>query len=411
MQKRNISAGIDIGTSKVSICVGAQSEDGVDILGISKTENCGSRKGVVVDIEETVSAISATLEEVEKMTGSQIETATIGVSGTHIESEVSHGVIAIGKSDGEITENDLFRAVEASKALPNQPNREILHVIPKTYSVDGQNGIVNPVGMSGIRLEVDTSIISGSISAIKNVIQSINQSGLDLGELVFSPLADAKFLLGKQQKEIGSAIVDIGAGTTSFAVYEEGDLIHCGVIPIGSGHITNDIAIGLRININLAEILKIKYGYASPEQVNEKEEVDLKSIDPNESGQVSVKYITEIIEARLNELFILIRDELGSINREGMLPAGISFTGGGSKLAGINLLAKELLRLPIETGKTEIKLVGVVDNLSDPVYATSVGLMLWGLNPINQSKGRIIDSNQISSIFDKVRKSFRHFLP
>ncbi|TSC94276.1 MAG: cell division protein FtsA [Candidatus Berkelbacteria bacterium Athens1014_28] len=411
MQKKIISAGIDIGSSKVAVCVGTQSEDGVDILGISKAENSGSRKGVVIDIEETVSAISSALEEAEKMIGLQIENAVVGVSGAHIESEISHGVIAIGKSDGEISENDMLRAIDASKAIPNQPNREILHVIPKTFIVDGQNGIINPVGMSGIRLEVDTNIISGSISAIKNVVMSANQSGIGIDELVFSPLATSKFLLGKQQKEIGSAIVDIGAGTTSFAVFEEGDLVHCGVIPIGSSHITNDIAIGLRTNINLAEILKIKYGYASPDNIDEKEEIDLKKIDSNESGQVSVKYITEIIEARLNELFILVKDELGSVNREGMLPAGISLTGGGSKLAGISQLAKDIFRLPVEIGKSDLKLVGVVDNLSDPVYATSAGLMLWGLNSVNHSKNRIIDSTQLTSIFDKVRKSFRHFLP
>ena len=379
MNKKQISAGLDIGSSKVSVCIGVKNEENIDILGIGKFANSGVRKGVIVDVEETVTAITTALEEAERMCDFTVGSVIVGINGSHIQSEINQGVIAVAKSDGEISESDAMRAIEAARAVPNRPNREILHVIPKNFTVDGQNGIPDPVGMSGTRLEVDTNIISASLSAIKNVSKCVSQAGLGVSDMVFSPLATAKMMLTKQQREIGVMIIDIGAGTTSFAIFEEGDLIHSGVLPIGSGHITNDVAIGLRTNIKLAEIIKIKYGYASPDKVDEKDEVELAKFDKIETGSANIKYIAEIIEARLNEIFVMVRDELRSINREGMLPSGIVLTGGGSKLEGMADFVKNILRLPTEIGKPVFPLIGVVDNITDPVYATSAGLMMWGI--------------------------------
>ena len=411
MPKQSISCGLDIGSSKVSVCIGTISDGNVDILGLGKAACSGVRKGVIVDVEETVTAISTALEEAERMCDCQVESVVVGVGGAHIESSISRGVIAVSKNDGEISEADVIRVIEAAKAVPNQPNREVLHVIPKTFTVDGQAGIADPVGMSGIRLEVDTNVISGSLAAIKNVSRSASQAGLLISDMVFSPLASAKIMLTKQQREIGAMLIDIGAGTTSYAIYEEGELIHCGVLPIGSGHITNDIAIGLRTNINLAELIKIKYGYASPEKIDDKEEINLSSFDKSETGTASVKYIAEIIEARLNEIFVLIRDELRGINREGMLPAGVVLTGGGAKLEGIAEMVKDILRLPTQVGKPVFPLTGVVDNLNDPVYATSAGLMIWGIESGGVSSQKKTTVPELDNVVGKFKNAFRHFLP
>lgn len=411
MTKKQISVGLDIGSSKVSVCIGSIDGGNIDILGIGKALSNGVRKGVVVDVEETVTAISTALEQAEKMCDCGVENVVVGIGGAHIQSEISHGVIAVAKSDGEISEDDAVRVIEAARAVPNQPNREVLHVIPKTFTVDGQSGIADPVGMSGIRLEVDTNVISGSLAAIKNVNRCVNQAGLSISDMVFSPLATSKIMLTKQQKEIGVILIDIGAGTTSYAVYEEGDLVHSGVLAVGSGHITNDIAIGLRTNINLAEIIKIKYGYASPEKIDEKEEIELSSLDKTESGTASVKYIAEIIEARLNEIFILIRDELRSINREGTLPAGVILTGGGAKLEGMAEMVKDILRLPSQIGKPVVPLSGVVDNLNDPIYATSAGLMVWGIETGGLAQSKKNSIPELGGVVGKVRNVFRHFLP
>lgn len=411
MTKKQVSVGLDIGSAKVAVCIAAGEEGAIDILGVGKATSNGVRKGTVVDIEETVSAISAALDEAEKMCDFSVGSVVVGIGDSNIVSEISHGVIAVAKSDGEITEDDAMRVIEAARAVPNQPNREILHVIPKTFSIDGQGGIADPVGMSGIRLEVDTNIISGSLPAIKNLNRCVTQAGLSTADLVFSPLATAKTMLSRQQKEIGVILIDIGAGATKYVVFEEGDLLHSSVLPIGSGHITNDIAIGLRTNISLAEIIKIKYGYASPEKIDEKEEIDLEKLDKSESGSANVKYIAEIIEARLNEMFMLIRDDLRSINREGMLPAGVVLTGGGAKLDGISDMVKDILRLPSQIGKPEIPLSGVVDNLKDPVYATSAGLAVWGIESGNASTSRKISSLDTGNMVGKLKNVFKNFLP
>ena len=367
------------------------------------------RKGVIVDIEETVSAISAALEEAERMAGIALKNAVIGIDGSHIESTQSKGVIAVSRADGEISEQDVDRVIQAARAIPNRPNREILHAIPMKFIIDGQDEVKDPLGMSAIRLEVDTQIISTSTNAIKNLQRCVEQSGITPIEIIFSPIATSKVLLSKRQMEIGVLLIDIGASSTSYAVFEEGDLINCGVIPIGSAHITNDIAIGLRTSIEIAEALKLKHGFAIPDKVSEKEEVQLKSIDKREEGSASVKYISEIIEARLKEILLIIRQRLEEIGRDGTLPAGIILTGGGSKLEGIIELAKETLRLPAQIGAPLIEVNGLVDKLDDPVYATSVGLMLWGKDKSTPSFQ--LDTGSVSGVLEKAKQFLKQFMP
>lgn len=409
--QNNISVGIDVGSTKVVTCIGKFDNGLVDIIGIGKSNNQGVRKGVIVDIEETVSAISASLEEAERMSGVALQSAVVGISGPHIESSETKGVIAVSRTDGEISEQDMNRAVESVRITPNKPNREVLHVIPKTFIIDGQEEIKDPTGMTGIRLEVNANVISSSTNAIKSLTRAIDQAGLHLSDIVFSPLAIAKVLLSKRQTDIGVILIDIGASTTSYAAYEEGDLLLCGVIPIGSTHITNDIAIGLRTNIEIADTIKLKYGYAIPDKVAEKEEINLNKLDKNETSIASTKYVSEIIEARLNEIFLMIKDELRKIDRDGTLPSGVVLTGGGAKIDGIVELAKSTMCLPVQVGKPIIEISGLVDKLDDPVYSTSIGLMLWGKDKTGGGNSFDFDVNGINGVVGKFKSMLKNFLP
>ena len=258
---KSMICSLDIGTNKIATLVGQKKESGeIEISGFGLSPSSGVRKGMVTDIEETISAISASLEEAERMAGTPLEKAILSVGGVQISSANSKGVIAVSRADGEISEDDLMRVIEAAKAVSLPANREILHVIPRIYTVDGQDGVKDPVGMTGIRLEVDAHVVSASTPCIKNLTKCVYQAGLDIEELVFSGIATSSAFLSKQQQEIGAAVIDIGAATTTMAVFEEGNILHSAVLPVGSDHITNDIAIGLRTSIDVAEQIKIKNG-------------------------------------------------------------------------------------------------------------------------------------------------------
>ncbi|MCX6807047.1 MAG: cell division protein FtsA [Candidatus Berkelbacteria bacterium] len=407
---KNLVVGLDIGSTKVACCLGTHEEGMTEILGYGFAPCFGLRRGIVVDIEETVSAISAALEDAERMSGFLIDNAFVGVGGAHITSENSKGVVAVSKADGEISEEDVKRAVEAARTVSLPPNREILHVVPKTFIIDGQEGIKDPIGMSGVRLEVEAHVIGVATGAIKNLTKCVYQSGITINELCFGPLALSKLLLSRKQKELGVILIDFGAGTTSMAVFEEGDLIHSAVLPIGSAHITNDVAIGLRTSLDVAEKLKKEHGYCDPSQVAEKESLDLSKIDKNEEGEVSKKYIAEIIEARISELFQLIKEELRKIDRDGMLPAGAVITGAGSKLHGLVDVVKEILKLPAQIGLPAIEFSGMVDKVDDPVYAQAVGLVLWGIEEGKSGYPKISVSS-IGSLPKKIKEFFKQYLP
>lgn len=412
MPKHSIIVGLDVGTTKVSVCVGQLQEDILNIVGFGTAPNSGMRKGIVADVEETISAISAALDEAERMSGIPITSAYVGISGTHISSANSKGVIAVSRADGEISEADMERALEAARAVALPPNREIIHVLPKNYVIDGQEGVKDPVGMTGIRLEVEALVIGGATSAIKNLTKCVYQAGLEVNGLIFSPLATAKGLLSKRQKESGVILIDLGAGTTTYVIYEEGEVLRTSVLPIGSTHITNDIAIGLRTNLDIAEKIKLRYGVANPTLVRESEKIDLSEIDERENQRVLRRDVAEIIEARLNEIFDMIKKDLAAIDREGMLPAGVILTGGGSKLEGLAEYTKQYLKLPAQIGNPLLEISGLVDKLDDPSYATCIGLMLWGIfesatNPAPSTT----DLKQLGSVVDKARGFFKQFIP
>ncbi len=379
MSKEQYIVGLDIGTANIR-AVQAKfdpEKQEFSVIGASEVPAAGIRRGVLVDIEEAVSSISVALEKVERMTGVPVESANVSIGGSHISSLASHGVIAVSRADGEIMENDIVRAVDASQVISIPQNKEVLHVFPKTFTLDGQTGIKDPLGMSGIRLEVDTLIVQAGLPFVKNLTKAVMQAGLEIEDLVLAPCAAAEAVLGKRQRDLGVAVVDLGAGTTSLAVYEEGDLLHTAVIPIGQMHVTNDIAIGLRCSIDTAEKVKLAFGHCDEKAVPKDEEIDLSKIDSAEEQVTLRTYVVEIIEARQEEIFEHINKELKKINRDGKLPSGIVLTGGGSKLEGIVEFAKKHLRLPAALGKPQ-NVNTIIDRVDDSAFAVAVGLVLWG---------------------------------
>ncbi len=413
MPKEQIVTGVDIGSTKIVTCVGTPKEGMIDIIGISNKPNSGVRKGIITDIEETVSAITASLEEAERMSGVPINSAFISIGGIHITCTQSKGIIAISRSDGEISDVDIERVIEAARTVAMPPNQDIIHIIPQFFTIDEQEEQVkDPIGMSGVRLEVTTQVIGGSVSAIRNLTKCVAQAGLNIDELVFTPLATAEILLSKKQKEVGAMLLDIGATSTQMVVFEEGNLIHAKVLPVGSNYITNDIAIGLRTTIDAAEKIKLKHATGNIKKTKEEDQIKLSSFDPTSDNKVSKKYIAEIVEARLTEIFSMVRDELKEIKRDGMLPAGVVLTGGGSKLQGITDFAKDYLRLPAQIGQPIIEVSGMVDKLDDPVYTASVGLMLRGIKEGASNRKENSGMNQsVDSIVDKAKDIFKHLMP
>lgn len=379
MAEKDIIAGLDIGSSSIRLAVGQiiGDQEKIHIIGSAEVPAEGISKGIISSIEDAVSSISACLEKAERMIGMPIDSAWVGISGSHIISQESHGVVAVSRSNGEISEDDVERAIEAARTVATPQNYEILHVIPKSFIVDGQTGIKDPVGMTGVRLEVDTQIIQGLSSQVKNLTKAVYRPGINIEDLVLSILATAEGVLTNRQKELGVAVINIGGSTTSLVVFEEGDIVHTAVLPIGSDHITSDIAIGLRIPIDTAEKIKIEYGTAMSDNISKREEIDIGALEGQESNFVSLKYIAEITEARVEEIFDKVNNELKKIDRSGKLPSGIVLTGAGAKLHDLVESTKKYLRLPASLGQP-INVTSAIDKVSDPAFATAIGLVVWG---------------------------------
>jgi cell division protein FtsA len=415
MRQAEIVTGLDIGSGNIRIVVLQQQDAGNwQIIGAAERPSEGMAKGMVTNIEDLVSAISETLEQAERMTGLPVESAAIGISGTHIKTLESKGVVAVAKADKEITEEDVARAIEAAQAVATPANYEILHVIPKDFTVDNQSGIKDPVGMTGVRLEVSTQIIMGLSSQIKNLTKCIYRAGIDIDELVFNILACTESVLTKQQKELGVALVNIGSQTTNLIVYEEGEVLHTAVLPIGSNHITADITIGLRTSIETAETIKLEIVNLDAKKVSKRDEIDLAkySADEKERTMISVKHICDIARARVEEIFYLVNRELKKINREGMLPSGIILTGGGSKLAGLVDLAKEKFKLPAFEGRPLGVEESPVDKVNDPVYTTALGLAIWGTqNGIQKNRLHLSSFSSVDDVVGKMKDWFKSLLP
>ncbi len=401
--------GLDISSSKVVCVVGLHQQDSAlpSIIGLGVSPTSGVRKGVVVDVEETVSSITAALEEAERMSGIAIERATIAVDGAHIQSLNSKGVIAVSRADHEITKEELVRVEQASTAIQLESNRQILQVIPRNYSVDGQSGITDPVGMSGIRLEVDTHIITGLSPALKNLQNAVFRSGVQINSQLIVPIAAARTVLTKKQMELGVALVHLGSQTTGIAVYNEGKLSYTNIIPMGSNNITKDLVYGLRTGIEIAEQVKIKYGTAQHPSPRDQLKIDLSEFGGK--GVVAKNDVDKIIFARLSEIFELAAKEITKIDQHQQLSAGVVLTGGGAKMTEIAEFAKGFVKLPTAVGSSQ-KYTGVSDKITDPAYAVAIGLMLEDMDIPKTSKSRSFDG-AIGRIGHKAKAIFKRLMP
>lgn len=415
MAKETIIVGLDVGSCFIRTVVAKMRADQTNpqIIGMGQVPSFGLRRGVVVDIEEAVKNISQSVQEAERSSGLSIERAYVSLSGNHITSRTSKGVVAVSRADGEISREDVERAINAASAISLSPNREILHIIPRSFSVDDQRGIKDPAGMNGVRLEVDALIIEGATPFIKNLTKCISEVGLEIEGLVLAPLAASRATLTKRQKELGVLALDLGGGTASLTVFEEGDIIYSCVLPIGSSHITSDIAIGLRSNIDLAEKVKLEYGSALVSEISKKDNINLSKLTGEEKGVIPRVQVAEIIEARLSEVFDLVNKELKKIDRQGLLPAGVVLLGGGAKIPSLVDLAKEGLKLPAQVG-FPLELEGIVEEVDDPAFATAIGLILWSIDErVKSGRLTVIPFSRfsISSTVNKIKSWLRGFLP
>lgn len=415
-QQAEIITGIDIGSTAIRIAVGQYTPRNdalggdIHILGTADVRSSGVAKGTITSIEEAVSSVSHVLEEVERLIGVPIEHAWVGISGTQILSQESHGVIAVAKTDGEISHEDVTRVVEAAQTVAAPLNYEVVHVLPRSFSVDGQTGIKDPVGMTGVRLEVDAQMIYGATPHLKNITKAIYRTGIDIDDLVLSVMAAANTVLTQEQKELGVCMVDIGGSTTTIAVFEEGNILHTAVIPIGSNHITNDLALGLQTSIEIAERIKITHGSCNGKGLTKKDVIDLSEFGMPDQV-VSKKFVTEIVSARVVELLEKIDDELLTLQRRSMLPAGVVLCGGGAKLHDIVDVAKAVFQMNASYGfPTGIR--SATDTINDLSFTAAIGLVRWGAE-----MSATVESGMKFSIpggtqaAKQVRKLFRFLIP
>jgi len=401
MKNVDIVVGIDIGSSKVAALIGRIDEDIINILGVSEVPSKGVRKGQIVNIEEASGSINASLDSAERMAGHSIDQVFVSVSGVNIESQNSKGVVAVSQPDGEISEYDVERVLEAAGAVSLPSTREIIHVIPKTFTVDGEGGIKDPVGMSGVRLEVDTHIITANTAGVKNIERILSsEAGVNVQSLVFAGLASSLAVLSDTEKELGVVLADIGSGVTNISIYADGALSYTSVIPIGARHITNDLAIGLRISLESAEKIKLYLSKHYSKKVRvpetgesrrsrgEEDDLDLNELHlPEDIKKVSSKTLVEgIIRPRLNELFTMIALEIKKSGYATQTPAGLVITGGGAKTVGAEESAKRMLSMPVRVGYPT-RIAGLIDDVESPTFATAVGLLEYSKSFRGEGKG------------------------
>jgi cell division protein FtsA len=378
LANERLIVGIDVGTTKVTTLIAEVSRNRtIHVIGVGISPSTGLRKGVVVDIDQTVESIEASVEKAERLSGVRVERAFVGIAGAHVTSIGNRGVVAITRPDREITENDVGRAIDAARVITIPSNREIIHTIPRQFVVDGQDGVRNPIGMLGYRLDVETHIVTGSLTAIQNLTKCVENADIEIEQLVFAPLAAAQAVLTDEEKEMGVALVDIGGGVTQIAVFIEGSVCHVGVIAVGGNHITNDISVRLRAPFAEADELKVRYAHAISSDVDPNDMVEVTSFGRSSLAAVPRVDICEVAEARLQETFLLIQQETQRAGFDGLLPAGLVVVGGTALMSGITELGSEVTRLPVRQGLPR-GVYGLVDSISDPSQATAVGLTLWG---------------------------------
>jgi cell division protein FtsA len=402
---RPVVVGLDIGTSKVVALVGELAEDGgIDIIGLGSQPSRGLKKGVVVNIESTVQSIQRAVEEAELMAGCEINAVYAGIAGSHIRSLNSHGVVAI--RDREVTEADVAQVIEAAKAVAIPADQRILHVLPQEFVIDGQEGIRDPIGMSGVRLEAKVHIVTGADSAAQNIIKCVQRCGLTVEDVVLEQLASSFSVLTEDEKELGVCIVDIGGGTTDIAVFSHGAIRHTAVIPIAGDQVTNDIAVSMRTPTQYAEDIKVRFACALSQLANPDESIEVPGVGERPARRLARQTLAEVVEPRYEELFNLIRDELRRSGFEEVIAAGLVLTGGSARMEGAIELAEEIFHVPVRLGLPG-QVRGLAEAIQNPVYSTAVGLLLYARENLQPaSRGALLGSS-VGGAFDRMKNWFQ----
>ncbi len=405
-QNRDLVVGLDIGTSKiVALVAEALPEGGFNILGMGMSQSRGLKKGVVVNIEGTVSAIQRALEDAELMANCKISHVYTGIAGSHIRSLNSHGMVPI--RDREVTQNDIDRVIETARAVNISTDQQILHVLPQEYIIDGQEGVREPLGMSGVRLEVKVHIVTGAVSAAQNIVKCVRRCGLEVHDLILQPLASSHAVLNDDEKDLGVCLVDIGGGTTDIAVFTRGAIQHTAVIPIAGDQITNDIAMTLRTPTREAEDLKIQHGIALRQLADAREMIEVPGIGERGPRMLSKQMLSEVIEPRVEELYSLVQAELRRSGFEAQISSGLVLTGGSSQMRGMVELAEEVFHMPVRMGVPDY-VGGLSERVRSPSYATGIGLLLAGLEQYELQQTAKIQGASFKQILERMRSWFQN---
>ena len=409
MEREAVLVGIDVGTSKVCALIGEVSRDGrLTIMGHGTVPASGLKKGVVINIDQTVRSIADAVERAERLSGWKIDRAFVGVGGQHVESLNSPGQVAVTGHQREVTREDVNRAIEVARAVSIPSNREVLHVERRGFTVDGQEGVKDPLGMSALRLEVETHIVTASATAVQNLSKCVAAAGVKIDELVVNSLASADAVLTETEKELGVGVADFGAGTIDLALFQDGSPFHTRVLPVGGANVTNDVAIGLKTSLQVAEELKVRHGTCDLRSVTD-EEIGVSVLGEDAGRTVSRIEVCQIIEARMRETFELMRNEIRAAGI-GMLPAGIILTGGASQLSGAAELGREVLQMPVRVA-APAGIGGLVDTLLNPSYSTAVGLLQWGAASLGAGEPMRYESAPARGGLGRLRDALRSIFP
>jgi cell division protein FtsA len=406
-KRENLVVGLDIGTTKICAIVGNLNDDGsLDIVGIGTSPSQGLRKGVVINIEGTVGAIKKALQEAELMAGCEIKSVFAGIAGGHIKGMNSQGVIAI--KNREVNNDDIRRVIDAAKAIAIPMDREVIHILPQEFIIDDQDGIKEPLGMNGVRLEAKVHIVTGAVASAQNIIKSCNRAGVDVADIVLEQLASSEAVLSPDEKDLGVALLDIGGGTTDIAIFVDGAIKHTAVLSLGGNHLTNDIAVGLRTPTADAEKIKRNYGCCLTSMVGKDETIEVPSVGGREPRVLSRQLLAEILEPRVEEIFTLVNREIVKSGFEDVIASGVVITGGSAILPGMPELAEQIFNLPVRRGVPR-EIGGLTDVVNSPVYATGVGLVKYGSRNLQISNFSIGQENVFDKVIRRMKEWFGEF--
>jgi cell division protein FtsA len=407
VQGHDLIVGLDIGTTKICAVVGEMSPEGINIIGVGTHPSIGLRKGVVVNIESTVESIKKAVEEAELMAGCEISSVYAGIAGGHITGFNSHGIIAVKNS--EITQSDVDRVIDAARAVAIPMDREVIHVLPQEFIVDKETGIQNPIGMQGVRLETRIHIVTGAVASAHNIVKCANRAGLDVCDIVLESLASGEAVLTEEEKDLGTALIDLGGGTSDLAIFSKNNIKHTFVLALGGNNLTNDISVGLRAPMNEAEKIKKRYGTCFADQIGGEETIEVPGMGGRKPRKLPRQILGEILEPRMEEMFTLLKREIHRAEMEPLIRAGIVVTGGTALLDGVTDVAESVFNLPTRLGKPQ-GISGLVDVVNNPMYATSVGLVLFGARNQSEKKFRIRDGNIFNRVMTRMKRWFQEII-